>query len=240
MERQIALGLFLSVWLIIAALRQEVPSVLSAEDRIVAPPAVRSDFLALPKNPETKTEFKTAEEVVKKTIPFSVRYEPDPKVAWGEKETKQKGEDGQREEVFSVAYWYERETGRRLIRSVVIKKPQEEIISLGKEKTIRTGEFARCGRVDYYGQIRVWATSYDKYCKGCLGVTYTGLPAGYGTVAVDPKVIPLYSRICIPGYGVAVAGDIGGAIKGDKIDLGFDNVKEGWWSARWTDIYLLP
>ncbi|MEK7610843.1 MAG: G5 domain-containing protein [Patescibacteria group bacterium] len=240
MERQIALGLFLSVLVGAAIVRQGAPSVLSAEDKKATTPAVRSDFLAAAESPETKSEFKTLQEVVKKAIPFSVRYEDDPGVEWGEKETKQKGEDGQREEVFEVAYWYGRETGRRLVNSVVVKKPQEEIISLGKEKTIRTGEFARCGRVDYYGRMRVWATSYDKYCKGCLGVTYTGLPAGYGTVAVDPKVIPLYSRICIPGYGVAVAGDIGGAIKGDKIDLGFDNVKEGWWSARWTDIYLLP
>lgn len=184
MERQLALGLFLSVLLSAAALRQEAPSVLSAEDKKTTSPAVRSDFIAAARNPETKTEFKTLQEVV--------------------------------------------------------KEPQEEIISLGKKKTIRTGEFPRCGRVDYYGRMRVWATSYDKYCTGCLGVTYTGLPAGYGTVAVDPKVIPLYSRICIPGYGVAIAGDIGGGIKGDKIDLGFDNVKEGWWSARWTEIYLLP
>jgi 3D (Asp-Asp-Asp) domain-containing protein len=122
----------------------------------------------------------------------------------------------------------------------VLLPPQEEILQRGTQKIVRAGSFDRCGEITWVGKMRVWATSYDKYCPGCLGVTYTGLPAGYGTVAVDPQIIPLYSRLCIPGYGLAVAGDIGGAIKGRRVDLGFDNVRSGWWSARWTDIYLLP
>ena len=47
---------------------------------------------------------------------------------------------------------------------------------------------------------------------------------GYGVVAVDPKVIPLYSKLYIPGYGIAIAGDVGGYIKGNKIDLGYDSL----------------
>jgi 3D (Asp-Asp-Asp) domain-containing protein len=65
------------------------------------------------------------------------------------------------------------------------------------------------------------------------------LRAGYGVVAVDPSVIPLRTKVYIPGYGVAIAGDTGGAIKGNIIDLGFDDVRSGWWSSRYTDVYLI-
>ena len=53
------------------------------------------------------------------------------------------------------------------------------------------------------------------------GITASGMRAGYGVVAVDPRVIPLGTRLYIPGYGNAVAGDTGGAIKGNRIDLGY-------------------
>ncbi len=55
------------------------------------------------------------------------------------------------------------------------------------------------------------------------GRTSLGLPAGRGVVAVDPSVVPYGTRMWIEGYGWAVAGDTGGAIKGRKIDLCFDD-----------------
>jgi 3D (Asp-Asp-Asp) domain-containing protein len=88
-------------------------------------------------------------------------------------------------------------------------------------------------------KLTVFSTSYDKNCAGCSGTTATGMKTGYGVVAVDPKVIPLGSRLYIPGYGEAVAGDTGSSIKGNKIDLGFDDVKNGWWSSRFVEIYVL-
>ena len=58
------------------------------------------------------------------------------------------------------------------------------------------------------------------------GITYTGTRARVGTVAVDPRVIPLGTKMYVEGYGYAVAEDIGGAIKGNKIDLYFNTLKE--------------
>ncbi|WP_416149122.1 peptidoglycan-binding protein [Salipaludibacillus sp. HK11] len=67
------------------------------------------------------------------------------------------------------------------------------------------------------------ATAYTAYCDGCSGVTYTGIDLRSNpnkkVVAVDPNVIPLGSIVEVEGYGRAVAGDIGGAIKGNRIDL---------------------
>jgi 3D (Asp-Asp-Asp) domain-containing protein len=59
-----------------------------------------------------------------------------------------------------------------------------------------------------------------------------------GIVAVDTSVIPLRSRVYVPGYGVAIAGDTGGGVRGKWIDLGFeDHDYESW--HRWVDVYVL-
>ncbi|SES32687.1 peptidoglycan-binding protein [Salipaludibacillus aurantiacus] len=71
--------------------------------------------------------------------------------------------------------------------------------------------------------LTVEATAYTAYCNGCSGMTYTGLDLRNNpdkkVIAVDPNIIPLGSKVYVEGYGTAVAGDIGGAIKGHKIDL---------------------
>ena len=58
------------------------------------------------------------------------------------------------------------------------------------------------------------------------GITATGIPATRGVVAVDPNVIPLGTRLFIPGYGEAIAADTGGAIVGNKIDLLMESYSE--------------
>jgi 3D (Asp-Asp-Asp) domain-containing protein len=63
--------------------------------------------------------------------------------------------------------------------------------------------------------------------------------AGRGVVAVDPSVIPLYTRLYVPGYGTAIAGDTGGAVKGRIVDLGFPEDVTNGWGARYVDVYLL-
>src|SRR6185437_16210397 len=58
------------------------------------------------------------------------------------------------------------------------------------------------------------------------GRTATGLPVGWGVVAVDPAVIPLGTRMTVPGYGEAVAADVGSAVKGYDIDLWFPTLAQ--------------
>lgn len=90
------------------------------------------------------------------------------------------------------------------------------------------------------------ATSYDGNCKGCSGRTrLTDEPVRWGICAVDTDVIRSYkdthTKFYVPGYGPCKAADTGGAVKGKKIDLGFDDIRNGWWSQRYnpTDIYTL-
>ena len=71
--------------------------------------------------------------------------------------------------------------------------------------------------------ITVKATAYTANCEGCSGITATGInlkknPSAK-VIAVDPKVIPLGTKVHVEGYGEAIAGDKGGAIKGNKIDV---------------------
>ena len=73
----------------------------------------------------------------------------------------------------------------------------------------------------------VWATWYNPASSGkplgheAYNVTKTGTSVERGIVAVDPNVIPLGTRMFIPGYGFAIAADTGGGIIGDMVDLGF-------------------
>jgi 3D (Asp-Asp-Asp) domain-containing protein len=71
------------------------------------------------------------------------------------------------------------------------------------------------------------------------GRTATGIPASRGVVAVDPSVIPLGTRLTIPGYGEGVAADTGGAVRGATIDLWFPTLAEARaWGRRTIAITL--
>jgi 3D (Asp-Asp-Asp) domain-containing protein/peptidoglycan hydrolase CwlO-like protein len=86
------------------------------------------------------------------------------------------------------------------------------------------------------GTLTVVATGY-----ALPGRTASGRPVGWGAVAVDPSVIPLGSRLSIPGYGLGVAADTGGAIQGAKIDLWFPSLGEARaWGARVVTITVYP
>ncbi|MCH7471383.1 3D domain-containing protein [bacterium] len=88
------------------------------------------------------------------------------------------------------------------------------------------------------------ATAYEPGPRSCgkfaSGNTSSGLKAGYGVVAVDPTFIALGTRLYIEGYGYAVAGDVGGAIKNKRIDLGFYTVAECLkFGRRPVQVYVL-
>jgi 3D (Asp-Asp-Asp) domain-containing protein len=114
------------------------------------------------------------------------------------------------------------EVGRRALRAQMVRAPVTQVVAHGRRKPLSSR--------GYFGGRRVFqmiATAYDPgplSCgPRCTGRTAIGMKAGRGVVAVDPNVIPLRSRLYIEGYGHAIAGDIGGAIKGHRIDLGYNS-----------------
>ncbi|QED46876.1 3D domain-containing protein [Cytobacillus dafuensis] len=72
-------------------------------------------------------------------------------------------------------------------------------------------------------EITVEASAYTASCEGCSGITSTGINLKANpnakVISVDPTVIPLGSKVYVEGYGEAIAGDTGGAIKGNRIDV---------------------
>ncbi|NEU30559.1 LysM peptidoglycan-binding domain-containing protein [bacterium LRH843] len=72
-------------------------------------------------------------------------------------------------------------------------------------------------------EMIVKATAYTASCEGCSGITATGINLKENpnakVISVDPSVIPLGSKVYVEGYGEAIAGDTGRAIKGNKIDV---------------------
>ncbi len=101
------------------------------------------------------------------------------------------------------------------------------------------------GRFEYVRAMDVLTTYYTPANGGkapgsaWYGITATGARATRGVVAVDPRVVPLYSWVYVPGYGVAQARDVGGAVIGDHIDVAFDDGDGAWWGRRYLTVYIL-
>lgn len=94
-------------------------------------------------------------------------------------------------------------------------------------------------------EMYVSSTAYTASCNGCSGITATGINLKANpdlkVIAVDPSVIPLGSKVHVEGYGYAVAGDTGGAIKGNKIDVFISSQEEAFqWGNRQVKIKILP
>jgi 3D (Asp-Asp-Asp) domain-containing protein/uncharacterized protein YabE (DUF348 family) len=118
-------------------------------------------------------------------------------------------------------------TRRALLVARVLRAPKARIVAEGIGEYTALSALAEHGIVGTLrladSALAMVATAYTANCSGCSGTTATGKRAGHGIVAVDPHVIPLGTRMYIPGYGPAIAGDTGGAIRGRRIDLGFNS-----------------
>lgn len=194
----------------------------------------------LPANQPIITQSSFTEKLQEETeaLPKKIIYQDDPQTEAGEEQILEEGKDGKKTNIFKVTYSKDGEEYERELVSVETIPAVDKKILRGTKivwKTLDTSE----GQIRYWKKIRVYATHYDSRCLGCNEWTAIGMRAGKGVIAVDPKVIPLRSKVYIPGYGVAVAGDTGGAIKGKIIDLGFEDARTAGWRARFVDIYLL-
>ena len=135
------------------------------------------------------------------------------------------GTPGEKLTRYVIRYEDGRQVKRTAIGTEVSKRPVSRVVSIGSRgRYMSRGEF-RTRKI-----LKMRASAYEPSPKSCgryaTGKTASGLYAGYGVVAVDPKVIPLGSKLYVEGYGYAIAGDRGRSIRGNRIDLGFSTVRE--------------
>ena len=126
--------------------------------------------------------------------------------------------------------------GEEVITTDVHVAPTDHIIRTGTRDTVSTSRGDMRFSRSYYMQATAYLpTDGDGKC-----ITATGIRARHGVVAVDPRVIPLGSRVYVPGYGVALAADTGGAIKGKRIDLCMESRREAMkFGRRSVKVYVL-
>jgi len=92
----------------------------------------------------------------------------------------------------------------------------------------------------YSRVLTMEASAYSSQDPGNGNYTATGSRLKKGIVSVDPRLIPLGTRLYVEGYGYAVADDVGGAIKGHRIDLAYDSRSEALQFGRQTvKVYVL-
>lgn len=180
----------------------------------------------------------TAQETYTVTMAHEVSYCNDPSVPEGMEEVLTEGVDGELLCTARITYVNGLETRRQVLSQTVTKAPVTEVIGIGTGEvsreidpgampqirdgyiTLPTGEV-----LTYTGTATVRATAYTHTDEGCDDITSTGTQVHWGTVAVDPRYIPYGTRMFIVAsngsyvYGIAVAEDCGGDIKGDRMDL---------------------
>lgn len=125
-----------------------------------------------------------------------------------------------------------------------VKGEKSEIQGLLSEIRKRIAQIQPPG-LTLVGEWDMVATAYYAFGRGGNdingnGITAIGLRARKGIIAVDPRVIPLGTRIYVPGYGEALAADTGGWIKGNRVDLCFESLEECYrYGRRKIKIYLI-
>jgi uncharacterized protein YabE (DUF348 family) len=176
-------------------------------------------------------------------IPFDRISVPDAELEIDQIRLVQEGQTGINKRRYRVVYEDNQEAERVLEDAWVEQAPITRTVAYGTRIVIRTLETPD-GPIEYWRKIRVYTTSYRPASAGRsadhprYGYTRLGVKVRKGIVAVDPTVIPLRSKLYVPGYGLALAADTGGGVKGKFVDLGFEDTNYESWHW-WTDVYLL-
>ncbi len=127
---------------------------------------------------------------------------------------------------------------RQILNERSVAKEYYRLALIGKDHKIeKLYDLSKAKR------MKMVATAYypgDPLAWGDGTVTFLGQKMQRGIVAVDPEVIPLKTRLFVSGYGYGYAGDTGNLIKGNRVDLGVNNVEEEQaWMFRDVTVYIL-
>ncbi len=185
------------------------------------------------------TRVRESYETVVESVPYSTQRIDDNTLRSGLTRLVQSGVSGKRDAVYRVVFRDGEEVSRELIASKTVKEPQTRIVATGtrvEESSRETSSSSRSESLSGAKSFTVSATAYTHTGNR----TRTGTWPKVGTIAVDPRVIPLGTRLYVEGYGYGVAEDTGGAIKGNKIDLFMETTSACYnWGRRSVTVYIL-
>jgi uncharacterized protein YabE (DUF348 family)/3D (Asp-Asp-Asp) domain-containing protein len=217
---------------------------------------------------EIKVErVKTADITKVSAISYGSVNMNDSSMLKGVTKVVQNGQQGEKKSVARVVYENGKEVSRKLISETVTKKPVRKIVATGTASPAKTtvsiaatagpakttsaaatsssASGSRGLALSYSKVLTVKATAYSSEEIGMGTITASGAtvvrnPNGYSTIAVDPSVIPMGTKVYVAGYGYAIAADTGSAIKGNIIDLYLNTISEcNIWGARTVNVYIL-
>lgn len=198
----------------------------------------------------TRVKTETIQE--KKPIDFKTVIKEDNNTLKSHSEVSQKGVKGEKNITLNVTYENGKEVNREIIKEMVIKEPHNKIIVQGTLNaiTISRGESPRTsikaldanatpGKTFTVKATAYWADSATNVytASGKKAVRNSN---GYSTIAVDPRVIPLGTKLYVEGYGYAIAADTGSSIKGNFIDVFFNTSNEVHnWGVKYLKVKIL-
>ena len=169
-------------------------------------------------------------------LPFETETQPQSDLELDNQKIVQSGEFGITARRVRVRLEDGNEVSRQTEAEFVALESKPQIIGYGT-KIVPISVDTPDGPIEYWRALNMYAVSYNPTSNGGLG-TATGIPLAKGVAAVDINYIPFGTRMYIPGYGIAVAADVGGGVKGRMIDLGYSDEDYVSWH-QWVTVYFL-
>lgn len=175
----------------------------------------------------SKTDVKT------EVIPFQTKYVVNRDITPGRVKKVTHGVDGKKITTTTTFF----ENGKAVDKKVETEteEPKDAVFHMGRSGFTETdrGSFTR-SKV-----VTMESTAYLPTDGSGTGRTASGLKAEFGIVAVDPRVIPIGTLVFVEGYGMALAADTGGAIKGNRIDVCLESrSKCRQWGRRDVKVHI--